>query len=830
MNPIPILRTLRNARLWALAASPLLAVPLQAAGTTFTYSTYRFFPLSNRGQAASPTATKLMQLSELQFFHNGEQIDPLSATVTSSSTNHPAGEAPPFASDGDIDTKWLNFDYTPGTTLVFQFAEPTSIDSYNYVTGGDAPERDPISWRIEGSSDGGSTWEVLDIITRFPANPARKATASATAFELPAAPPPVINTFEFYDFEQSVIVTDGSELEFFAVTSLADTVTFSYPGATPVPVLNSAEGAYILADSIPTGTDTVFTLTASSSGINTTADLTVRSVAGGDASFQLVRYTPIQLRNGGTTIQLEDFKFTNDTVEVEPVAVTNPGGSNAVDAAEGAEKLIDAHDYDNIPPTTPAPTKWLSANLSPVIFDFGAAPATFDSYSFVTGNDFPGRDPVKWVIEGSNDGGVTWELIENVTSITYNTPTLRNATTQSIPLPGASLEPAVLSFVATAKLSLPGDPITLSWDVIGTSDSTVTLEPGLGSFAASGGSVVVNPTIDTTYTLTAVAPDGGTSTATIVVQVLNNASGIIDYPDFDAATEISLVGNASILNDSIQFPLGGDHKRLRLTQFANGVQGSAWYFSPVPIAAGFVTEFDAQITHPGFNNGADGLAFTIQNSPDGSTASPGGNLYFPGNSLSVVMDTYKNEEDASNATVQVWLDGAKLTEVDLVALGLSKGGAFMGTSSTYGEPYHVRVQYSPGDLDVFIGDTPVITDLVVDLDGVVDEEGKAYAGFSARTGGLAEYHDIVNWSLTPGTTASEGPTLLSHAFDFDTGSLELTWTSVAGTNYIVTNSPDLFSEWTSLTPTPIPGTAGQTTVTVDIPGGTKGFFRVEESE
>ncbi|WP_193213889.1 lectin-like domain-containing protein [Luteolibacter marinus] len=820
----------RNTRLWALAATSLLAGELHAAGTTFTYSAYRFFPVSNRGQAVATTGSKLMQISEFQFFYEGAQVDPLSATVTSSSTNHPPGEAPPFVSDGDINTKWLNYDYTPGTTLVFTFAGPTSIDSYNYITGGDAPERDPVSWRIEGSSDGGATWEVLDVVNRFPASPTRKVTASSTNFELPAAPPPVINNFEFYNLEQSVIVSDGSAMEFFAYTALADTVTLDYPGGTPIDVTDANEGAYILVDPVPSGTDTVFTLTASSAGTDTTASTTVRSVAGGDLSYQQVRYTPIQLRTGGTTIQLEDFKFTNDGIEVVPVAVTNPGGSNAPDAAEGVQKLIDEHDYNNLPPTTPAPTKWLSANLSPVIFDFGASPVTFDAYSFVTGNDFPDRDPVKWIMEGSNDGGATWELIENVTSITYNTPTFRNTPTPSIPFPGASLKPAVLSFASTAKLSLPGDPITLSWNVIGTNDGTVTLDPAVGTFTATGGSVEVNPTADTTYTLTAVAPGGGVSISTIFVHVLDNASGIINYPDFDIADDISLVGNAKIINDSLQFPLSGDHKRLRLTSFTNGVQGSAWYFSPVPLASGFVTEFEPQITHPGYINGADGLAFTIHNAPEGSVASPGGQLYFNSNSLSVVMDSYKNATDASFATVQVWLNGTRLAEVDLVALGLNKGGLYMGTSSTYTDPYHVRVEYAAGQLDVSVGGTPVITDLAVDLSGVLDEEGKAYAGFSARTGGLSEYHDIVNWTLTPLTAAGDGPRLLNHVLDLDAGTLELTWSSDAGTDYIVTTSPDLVSEWLPLTGTPVPGTAGQTTTTVTIPAGTKGFFRVEEAE
>ena len=771
-----------------------------------------------------------MQLSEIQFFFDGQQIDPLTATVTSSSTNYPAGEAPEFASDGDYGTKWLNFDYTPGTALIFQFPSSTSVDSYNYVTGGDAPERDPVSWRLEGSLDG-TNWDVLDVITKFGANPNRNIEAKSTPFELPESPPPVIELFEFFNFDQSVIVEDGTDFEFFALTSYADDVTLTYPGGSPINVEDSSEGAYILIDALPTSDDTTFTLNATAAGMTKSADLTVRSVAGGEVSYQLVRFTPIELRTGGGTIQLEDFRFMNGSVEVEPIAVSDPGGTNLPGAAEGVEKLIDDHDYNNYPPSDPATTKWLSGVLSPIVFDFGTT-ATFDSYSFVTGNDFPDRDPVKWIMEGSSDGGTTWELFENVTSIKFNSPLERDQSTTLIPLPGTSLKPAVLSFAGSGKLSLPGDTITLSWDVIGS--DTVAIEPGLGIFPATGGSVDVTPTEDTTYTLTTTAPGGGTSISSLSVHVIENPSDVINYPDFEDADDISLVGNAQIINDSFQFPLGGDVKRLRLTSFTNGVQGSAWRFNPIPVADGFVTEFDAEPANPNYANGADGMAFTIQNTPEGAVASPGGELFFLNSSLSVVLDSYPNAAGQSFARVEVRRNGELLTEVNLVALGLAKGGAYLTIPTTYGEPYHVRIAYAPGDLDVFIDGTQIITDLDVDLadelTNAVDAEGKAYLGFSARTGGLAQYHDIVNWTLTPGSAVSSPLALLNHAFDLNAGTLQLTWASTADASYIITTSPDLASAWTSLTPTPVAGLAGQTTTTVDIPAGTKGFFRVEESD
>ena len=38
----------------------------------------------------------------------------------------------------------------------------TPIASYSYITGGDLPERDPVSWILSRSTDGGQTWTEID--------------------------------------------------------------------------------------------------------------------------------------------------------------------------------------------------------------------------------------------------------------------------------------------------------------------------------------------------------------------------------------------------------------------------------------------------------------------------------------------------------------------------------------------------------------------------------------------------------------------------------------------------------------------------------------------
>ena len=63
--------------------------------------------------------------------------------------------------DGDLSSKYLTFDYTPGMWFQLKFPSPKVIGAYSFTSGNDAHGRDPKDWRLEGSNDGIS-WDVLD--------------------------------------------------------------------------------------------------------------------------------------------------------------------------------------------------------------------------------------------------------------------------------------------------------------------------------------------------------------------------------------------------------------------------------------------------------------------------------------------------------------------------------------------------------------------------------------------------------------------------------------------------------------------------------------------
>jgi hypothetical protein len=83
--------------------------------------------------------------------------------------------------------------------------------------------------------------------------------------------------------------------------------------------------------------------------------------------------------------------------------------------------------------------------------------------------------------------------------------------------------PVISSFVAAPTTITTGQSATLSWSV--TNASSTSLSNGIGATAST--SLVVSPTVNTTYTLTAVNPTGKTTAqATVVVNATSTPPAI----------------------------------------------------------------------------------------------------------------------------------------------------------------------------------------------------------------------------------------------------------------------------------------------------------------
>lgn len=122
-----------------------------------SYSSYRIsFDSLKDNNAVS-------QLDEFQLFSEAggigssilgaaDSIISFDTDVTASS-NFPGGEAPGFAIDGNIGTKYLNFQGRGTGFIVTPVGGSSVISAFTLTTGGDAPGRDPNAYAIYGTND-----------------------------------------------------------------------------------------------------------------------------------------------------------------------------------------------------------------------------------------------------------------------------------------------------------------------------------------------------------------------------------------------------------------------------------------------------------------------------------------------------------------------------------------------------------------------------------------------------------------------------------------------------------------------------------------------------
>jgi hypothetical protein len=221
------------------------------------------------------------------------------------------------------------------------------------------------------------------------------------------------------------------------------------------------------------------------------------------------------------------------------------------------------------------------------------------------------------------------------------------------------------------------------------------------------------------------------------------------FPDFSDTTGLQLVGVAA--------PFGN---ALRLTPSVPFQVGGVAPVAKQPVADGFETRFQFQVTAPAGNVdcqglvGGDGLAFVIQGSDDFALGETGGGLGYGGvaNSLAVELDTYCNVElnDPNGNHISVQSLGLQPNSADQSA-SLGSTGTTLATNLSDGAVHTVGITYVPGTLKVFVDNlvTPVLQ-VPVNLEAVLSlTQGQAWVGLTAATGDATEIHDIFNWVFTP---------------------------------------------------------------------------------
>lgn len=244
--------------------------------------------------------------------------------------------------------------------------------------------------------------------------------------------------------------------------------------------------------------------------------------------------------------------------------------------------------------------------------------------------------------------------------------------------------------------------------------------------------------------------------------IASSPAQVFGYGNFSGATGLSLNGNASIDQTT---------GVLYVTPNALNQSGRVWADAPVYVSYGFDTVFQFKVTRTA--QGADGMAFLIQNSAAGNTANPpsstgsqngyGGS---PGisNALAIELDMYAMTAAPFNDTSGNEISIHTMGSAAINAYESSSVGRVSPTTPVMNDQlvHTFRVNYVPGTLTVYLDDmtNPVLTtpwdfstggtyvNTGTAAPGLSLPNGTAFVGFSAATGGLSQSHEVLNWTWT----------------------------------------------------------------------------------
>lgn len=246
---------------------------------------------------------------------------------------------------------------------------------------------------------------------------------------------------------------------------------------------------------------------------------------------------------------------------------------------------------------------------------------------------------------------------------------------------------------------------------------------------------------------------GASARAALLALLAPLSSADFDYPDFSSTSGLTLVGSAA--------PVAG---RLRLTPASNDQVGGAWHQTKQQVASGFETSFQFQL---GAADGADGLVFLFQNASPNPLEGPGCELGYHGiaNSVAIEFDTFDNTTCSGTSVLDPSAIHVSVHSQGTLPNSVSEAASLASTTAVPafddGARHLGRVRYLAGVLSVYVDDlaTPVLT-IVVDLSQLISlDQGRAWVGFTASTGGLSEVHELVSWSYdeTPSGSGNVPP-------------------------------------------------------------------------
>ncbi|MFK8112025.1 MAG: DUF4347 domain-containing protein [Rubripirellula sp.] len=232
---------------------------------------------------------------------------------------------------------------------------------------------------------------------------------------------------------------------------------------------------------------------------------------------------------------------------------------------------------------------------------------------------------------------------------------------------------------------------------------------------------------------------------TATITIVDDQVALPDYTNFGSGSGLAFNGDARQTNNYLELTTANDLEA-----------GSVFFDTPISLNsdASFRSSFRFQITG---GDGADGMAFVIQNDPQAEDAigQGGGSLAYNGiaNSVAVEFDTYPNAGDVNNNHISI-LSGSTTNALKTATPGfdLNSGTQYDAWVDYNGVSDVLAVYVSTGSTKPALA----LMKTTVDLETTVGSQ--AYFGFTAATGGLNDSHRVHRWQLDQQVPPQDPPT------------------------------------------------------------------------
>ena len=363
-----------------------------------------------------------VQLAEFTFMkNNGEKFTHVNTSVTSSLGNDGSSCVPSKMIDNNVNTKfcssrtWGN-NAEGNCDIVFDFGNSNKIDimqytSYSYTTANDQNSRDPVSWKLMVSNDG-TNYIVVDIRSNENITTSRNTQTSKYQMTIPEKD----ETGNY-----SLILDANGGIN------------------GPNNIITENANYFTIPQTIPTRANYFFNgWTTNNNGTGTLYNVGDKIIVNGRVTlyakwldsnycFRYLKINITKIRTSCGIVQLSELNFwdNNGNKFAYPSTTSISANLTEVNSSVVASKLI-----DGLSNTKYCTERWGSNQTGSclITLNLGADKyldiSKYTKFSYTTADDANGRDPISWVISGSNNNSTFYNICTvNDASITTSRQT-----------------------------------------------------------------------------------------------------------------------------------------------------------------------------------------------------------------------------------------------------------------------------------------------------------------------------------------------------------------------------------------------------------------------